>query len=386
MKLQLLLNAMKAIVRSVSLIVRSYSAMAHIIPIIPWNLSPPAIRATTDAIITDCTATLDGIAATLTAHGVAGCTWPAVIGPLAALDRDIEERVAAVTFPKDVSTDKAAREAAAAAQAALSAFEVKSSMRLDVYAAVSAYFEHHFTSERSTLDAEAVRFVERTMRDFRRRGLHLPAETRAELEQVRTRASEICVEFQQCLGEDTTKLAFTRAQLAGLPEDFIAGLEPATAGGEGEGALSVSLAYPHVIPILQLCSVPATRAAVERAFASRGHPENTRRLESLATLRCREAQLLGYASHAAFVLEERMARSPATVAAFLTSLGNALRPLRDADLESLTALKAVEEGASAGPLLMSDYRYYMYVSERRWHRVCPTSHRLICALHSLPSK
>jgi hypothetical protein len=296
------------------------------------------------------TAVLDRVAGVLTSGGPSACTWEAVVAPLAALDRDVEARTSAATFLKDVSTDKAVREASAAAQAALSAFEVKAGMRLDVYEAVKAYRETHFPGEKGAMDAEARRFVERTMRDYRRRGLSLPPETRAELEAIRTRMSAACVAFQQTLAEDATKLAFTAAQLAGLPPDFIASLAPAPADGDGSGnadgaaaekRFAVTLAYPReywtmcgrragikyrvcssrtavpakqwcallmtlwrhgglrvafalpvndcapvraprdpwrgadVVPILKQCSVPATRAAVERAFASRGHPSNT---------------------------------------------------------------------------------------------------------------
>jgi Zn-dependent oligopeptidase len=121
----------------------------------------------------------------------------------------------------------------------------------------------------------------------------------------------------------------------------------------------ISLSYPHVLPILKVCKVPATRAAVEKAFNSRAHPANTDILEKLAALRCEAAGLLGYPSHAAFVLEERMAKAAETVGSFLATLAKDLKPLAKADLDSLLALKHAEEGQDSGPIKMSDYRYYM---------------------------
>lgn len=79
-------------------------------------------------------------------------------------------------------------------------------------------------------------------------------------------------------------------------------------------------------------------------------------LEELVTLRRYHAQLLGFPSHAAYVLEERMAASVDTVTSFLGELGRDLKPLHQADLASLTALKRGEQGAAAGPLSMADYR------------------------------
>jgi len=73
-------------------------------------------------------------------------------------------------------------------------------------------------------------------------------------------------------------------------------------------------------------------------------------------LRRQEAHLLGYAHHAAYILEERMAKTADAVGDFLTGLGRDLRPLADADLASLAALKAAEEGPASGPITMADYR------------------------------
>jgi len=41
--------------------------------------------------------------------------------------------------------------------------------------------------------------------------------------------SELCIQFQKNLNEDTTKLKFTRAELDGLPESFFEGLTKARA-------------------------------------------------------------------------------------------------------------------------------------------------------------
>ena len=92
----------------------------------------------------------------------------------------LQARVSSVTFVKNVSASKEIRDAAAKAQTEMSAFEVKAGMRMDVYEAVKTYVEE-VNPSLTGLDAEAKRFVERTMRDFKRRGLHLPEETRKQV-------------------------------------------------------------------------------------------------------------------------------------------------------------------------------------------------------------
>ena len=139
-----------------------------------------------------------------------------------------------------------------------------------------------------------------------------------------------------------------------MTDDFLSELKPS----EGE-LLEVTLQYPHVLPILKNCTVPATRRAVERAFNSRGGEENVRDLEEIVELRRHASHLLSFSNHSTFVLEEKMAKTPAAVSSFLESLQRDLLPLRNADLASLNALKAAIEGEGAGPVDMSDYRFYI---------------------------
>jgi len=364
-------------------------------PGLRWDMTPAEVTAEGEAIIRDCTTVLDRVGA-LAAAPESELSFSAVIAPLIALDRDVEARNSSATFVKNVSTDKEVRDAAAAAQAALSAFEVKAGMRIDVYGAVSRYAAKAATGgELAALPAEERRFVERALRDFRRRGLHLPEATRRQVEALQTRISDLCVAFQQTLAEDATKLYFTAEQLAGMPADFVAGLAEvdaatalgekkqtadaagapapapaignldavratvAAAGGAGLAFREVTMAYPHVVPLMKLAAVPSTRAAVERAFNSRAVPSNVAVLAEIVQLRRYVAHLLGYTTHAAYVLEERMALTPEAVEKFLADLGRDLRPLHVADLASLGALKAAEQGSGAGPVGMADYRYYM---------------------------
>ena len=81
--------------------------MAHsTLPALDWSLSPERVKEEADAVISECTARLDAIAAAYTTGGADACTWATVIAPLAAMDRDLEPRTSAVTFLKDASTDK----------------------------------------------------------------------------------------------------------------------------------------------------------------------------------------------------------------------------------------------------------------------------------------
>lgn len=150
------------------------AAAAASVPAIAWSLTADAIATQSSSVIAEADAVLNKIAS----YSGAACTWESCLAPLAALDRDMETKTAALTFLKDVSTDEGVRSASAAAQSKLSSWEISAGMREDVFNAVRTAVE---SLDQSALDYESKRFVDRTMRDYKRRGLFLPADKRAEL-------------------------------------------------------------------------------------------------------------------------------------------------------------------------------------------------------------
>lgn len=80
------------------------------------------------------------------------------------------------TFPQHVHTDKAVRDASTEAEEKLSKHGVEMSARYDVYEAVQAY-----AARGEALEGEDKRFFDRVMRDYRRCGMHLDADTRAKV-------------------------------------------------------------------------------------------------------------------------------------------------------------------------------------------------------------
>ena len=81
------------------------------------------------------------------------------------------------------------------------------------------------------------------------------------------------MKFEQNLGDDETFLLFTEAELAGCPADLL------SARKQEDGRFKFTLGNPCVEPLLQYCSVPATREKMETAYHSQCKEVNTRILE-----------------------------------------------------------------------------------------------------------
>ncbi|KAK4531060.1 hypothetical protein CCYA_CCYA06G1917 [Cyanidiococcus yangmingshanensis] len=219
------------------------------------------------------------------------------------------------------------------------------------------------------LTLEHVRYMRFTIRDLERHGAHLDEEIRERLVDLRSRIADLCIEYQRNLNEENTRLWFTAEELAGMSPGFLEGLKSRPNPSRPEELeYEVTLKYPHYFPIMKHCAVEETRRILEKLFHSRCVPENVYLLEETVRLRDEAAKVLGYPSHAAYVLETRMAASPDNVDAFLHRLSKRLDKAAQAELSELRRLKRKENLERYGVMLglepdneiyMWDLRYYM---------------------------
>ncbi|KAG7217555.1 hypothetical protein INR49_021391 [Caranx melampygus] len=267
-------------------------------------------------------------------------------------------------FPQHVSPSKDVRTASTEADKRLSEFDVEMSMREDVYQRIVA-LEKKIDAE--SLTAEAKRYMERLIKLGKRNGLHLPRETQEEIKTIKKKLSNLCIDFNKNLNEDTTSLSFSRDELGGLPEDFLSSLEK-----DGE-KLKVTLKYPHYFPTMKKCFVPETRRKLEEAFNSRCKEENSSILKELVELRAQKCSLLGFTTHSDFVLEMNMAKSGKTVANFLEELACKLKPLGNEERAVILKLKEKECQKRSlpfnGELHAWDTRYFMTQVEETQYAV-----------------
>uniref|UniRef100_A0A8C2K4F5 Thimet oligopeptidase n=1 Tax=Cyprinus carpio TaxID=7962 RepID=A0A8C2K4F5_CYPCA len=229
------------------------------------------------------------------------------------------------------------------------------------------FFKQEKLSDES-LTPEAKRYMERLIKLGKRNGLHLPKDTQEEIKKIKKKMSTLCIDFNKHLNEDTTCLHFSREELGGLPEDFLNSLEK-----DESGKLKLTLKYPHYFPTMKKCFVPETRKKLEEAFHSRCKQENSTILKELVELRSRKSSLLGFSTHADFVLEMNMAKTSKTVAAFLEDLAHKLKPLGEQERAVILKLKEQESQKRnlpfTGELHAWDTRYYMTQVEETQYAV-----------------
>ncbi|KAJ2105645.1 metalloendopeptidase [Coemansia sp. S142-1] len=200
-------------------------------------------------------------------------------------------------------------------------------------------------------------------------GLALDKNKREYLGTIRMRLSELAIKFSHNIDEGDGQTVLTHDELEGLPRDFFEGRTTKVVDGQ-EGS-AVTTKYPDIIPVMKMAKREETR---ERMFVVEGQrcPENIPILQEAGALRLEAAQLLGYKTHAEFVLEENMSKAPVPVLEFEEDLRSRLNVLADTEIEEIEALKKADKQAARKPyagLFGWDYRYYSNLVKERKHNI-----------------
>lgn len=211
----------------------------------------------------------------------------------------------------------------------LSEFSNDITLNPQLFARVKAVYEEkskrHLTPEQTTL-------LDKKYKGFSRNGANLPEDKKTKLREIDKELSKLSLEFGENVLEETHdfELHITdEKELAGLPEGIIEAAAEEAKTREKEGWV-FTLDYPSYIPFVTYASHRELRKKMAlangaKAFRDNKH-NNSNIVLQIAKLRFERAKLLGYDTHAHFVLEERMAESPLKVKAFLQDLLEKAKP------------------------------------------------------------
>jgi len=212
------------------------------------------------------------------------------------------------------------------------------------------------------LSPEQFRLLEKKYKSFSRNGANLTEEKKEKLREIDKELSKISLQFGQNVLAETNAYELHLADendLKGLPLPIIeeARKEADTKGKEG---WVFTLQAPSYIPFMTYAENRNLRKKLFLAYGKRsfGNNEfnNEEIVKRIASLRLERANLLGYKTHAGFVLEERMANSPAIVTDFLNDLLEKSKPFGSRDVEELKKIAREKDGIET--LERWDHAYY----------------------------
>ncbi|KAI9017893.1 hypothetical protein CLU79DRAFT_762149 [Phycomyces nitens] len=315
--------------------------MTHVAPppSLDFSISDDQVSSIIDAVIEQELATNNAIASLKPEE----LTYESVVVPLARIENSLSGPSQLASSLSQFSPDPAVREASVEAEKKYEEFSIEQTMRHDLYAVIQEFINK---TDLSTLDHEDARMLKKMETSFRRNGLHLSQEERDKFKKLRKRLSEVCIEYMKNWSRESSSITFTKEELEGLDDDFVGGLD--TKEEDGVKKYVLTMKYPDVRPLLKLCKNENTRKTHMTAFESRNR-ENIELLDEAVKLRRECAKILGYKSHAAYVLEVKMAKSVESVRNFVDDLAARLKEAGVKEIEILKRLKEEEKALRNEP-------------------------------------
>ncbi len=183
--------------------------------------------------------------------------------------------------------------------------------------------------EKIGLDQEQAFLLETTYKGFVRSGALLDEPNKEKLRQLNQELSILSVRFAENLLAETNDFKLViedESDLAGLPPAVRATAAETAKQLQMPGKWVFTLQWPSISPFLTNSERRDLRESLHRAYFMRGDNnnghDNKEIIKKIIALRSERAKLLGYATHADYVLERNMAKTPQTVNDFLMKLWN----------------------------------------------------------------
>ncbi len=213
------------------------------------------------------------------------------------------------------------------------------------------------------LTSEQAKLLEETHKTFVRSGVSLPPTEQARLREINGELAELSERFGQNLLKETNAFELhvtDREDLGDLPASLpAAAADEARRRGHDDG-WSFTLQRPSINPFLQYSPNREMRRRMFLGYAMRGDNDNEQDnkeiLSRIAALRVERATILGYETHAHYVLSDVMAETPERVYELLDRIWEPALAAAVADREAMQAL--MRDDGIDGVIQGWDWRYY----------------------------
>ncbi len=229
----------------------------------------------------------------------------------------------------------------------LSEFRNDIILNKDLFRRIKSVYEQRETLD---LNTEQSTLLDKKYKAFSRNGANLPEEKQKALREIDKELSSLSLKFGENVLAETNnfELHLTDEQdLAGLPESFKDEAHSVAESKNKEGWV-FTLEYPSYLPFMKYVDNRELRKKMALAFGSKAFHndqfDNQENVLKIAKLRHTRANLLGFKTHAHFVLEERMAETPEKVNDFLEELLEKAKPAAEREFRELENFAQERDG------------------------------------------
>lgn len=234
------------------------------------------------------------------------------------------------------------------------------SMNAELFERVRAVYQ---TMDSVKYSPEQKRLIEKTYKSFVRGGAGLSVENQEKLRNINSELAMLALKFNENLlaeNNDYRIVIDNKADLEGLPESVVAmgANEAKNLGMEGKWVYTIY--KPSMLPFLTYSTNRDLRAKLYYGYYMRGNNgnehDNKQTIRRIVMLRQQKAELLGYPTHAHFVLDENMAKVPEKVYDLLNKLWTPALKRAKAERDAMQKMIDAEGGGFS--LAPSDWWHY----------------------------
>lgn len=226
----------------------------------------------------------------------------------------------------------------------------------------------HKDSANLGLNTEQYRLLDMYYKNFVRSGIMLNDEQKDQLREINKELSALTLNFGSNLLKETN--AFTlvidkEEDLAGLPQGVISAAAEVAKEKDMEGKWVFTLHKPSWLPFLQYANNRDLREKLYKAMYTRGDNDNEfdnkKNINKIVNLRIQKANMLGYDTHADFVMEERMAKTSDNVYKLLNDVWEYAVPQAKKEAAELQAII----DADGGDFKLQSWDWWYYTEKLR---------------------
>lgn len=221
-------------------------------------------------------------------------------------------------------------------------------LNADLFSRVRAVYDKR---ESLGLNTEQMMLLDKTYKQFARGGANLNKDDKETLKKINEELSTLSLKFGKHVLAETNKFKLVidnKDDLAGLPESIIAAAAETAKSTGDAGKWVFTIQRPSFYPFMQYSQKRELREKLFKAYINKGDNndslDNKKLAVKIANLRLKKAKLLGYNTHADFVLAENMAKSAKNVYALMNEVWGGALPAAKKEVAEMQKIIDREKG------------------------------------------
>jgi oligopeptidase A len=257
-------------------------------------------------------------------------TYTSFVKPMQMMEEYLEQFFTPLSHLNSVNNTDETQKVYADSLPIITQYSTQLSQNIEIYKAYKEILE----KEKSDLNYQQLRVLELNIQHFELSGAHLDEKTKARLQEINIKKSELSNDFSQNLLNATNEYEYIiedEKDVEGIPSS-----DKESAKFEEDGVIKYrfTLQMPSYIAYMTYGQNAQIRETLYKAYVTRS-PQNAQIIDQLLALKDEMSKLLGFDNYAQYSIASKMAKDEKSVLEFLTTLAKHSKAQGQKELQEL---------------------------------------------------